>query len=66
MKKWQKFIIWFVYLCLVSVPFDLIKYFLDNNLLNKWYFFGAGFALFFLGWLGFLLEIKLGTKRKRK
>lgn len=66
MKQWQKFCVWFVYACLLEIPCELIKYFLANNMLNKWYFIGAGLIFMFLGWLGYHLELKTAMPRKSK
>ena len=62
MKKSYKFLIWFVYLCLLDIPFELIKYFLDNNILNKWYFFLTGIIFMFMGYLCCILKSKLSNK----
>ncbi|MBQ6736414.1 MAG: hypothetical protein IJQ90_02910 [Alphaproteobacteria bacterium] len=66
MKTSYKFLIWFVYLCLLDIPFVLTKYFLDNDMLNKWYFFLTGIMFMFMGWMGYALASKLSNTKKRK
>lgn len=59
------FICFFVVLS-VCIPFDVIKYSLENNMLNKYYFFGIGCVLMFIGWvIGRLDEILPKQKKTR-
>ncbi len=62
MKTSYKFLILFIYACLLDIPLELTTYFLDNNLLNKWYFVLTGVIFMFMGWLGCMLALKLSRK----
>lgn len=54
-------IIWSVYMV-----FDLMKYSLENNILNTYYFFGIGIALMFIGWGTGRLDGMLPKPKKKR
>lgn len=70
LEKKSKFIR--VYILVIQVwsvmaTFDIMDYFLENNMLNKWYFFCLGVVLLLLGWGNAQLDnILLKPKKKRK
>lgn len=66
MKKWHIFLIWWAYLIVLDVPFQMIRYLLDNNLLKEWYFFGVGLLFLSLGWLGTRLPTAPTKTNKHK
>ncbi len=47
---------YFVLIWSVYITFDLMKYSLENNMLNTWYFFGIGLVFMFVGWAGCRLD----------
>ena len=71
-KKTEKkrcFMVWFVYFMLVwsvCMAFDVMTYSLENNMLNKWYFFVIGLIFLFIGWVsGQLDNIISGTQKQK-
>ena len=66
MKRRHWILVWIVCFTLVGMQFDLIKYCLDNNVLNKWYFFIIGYTLFVSGCLCQWLESKMNTDKNTK
>lgn len=55
---------YFVLVLSVCLTFDVMKYSLENDMLNKWYFFCIGFVFMFLGWAAGRLDNILPKKRK--
>jgi len=58
MKKWQKFLLWFVMFAVLGAISDCVKYFIESGVLNKWTFVFVGFAAFIIGWIGILFGVK--------
>jgi membrane-associated HD superfamily phosphohydrolase len=65
-NSWVVGFIYFVIIWSVCMIFDLMKYSLENNILNIYYFFGIGFALMFTGWACGHLEYVLSKNKKLK
>ena len=66
-NSWAIGFIYFIIIWSVCMIFDLMKYSLENNILNVYYFFGIGLALMFTGWAcGHLEHVFLKPKRKLK
>ncbi|MFQ6760209.1 MAG: hypothetical protein ACLRFM_02315, partial [Alphaproteobacteria bacterium] len=42
--------VYFVFVESVYITFDVMRYSLEHNLLNIYYFFGIGLTLMFIGW----------------
>jgi len=63
-KKFLTFGIWFVYLGSLFMTFDIMKYLVENSVMNKWYFLIIGFVCIFLGWFGARLDMKCFNKKK--
>lgn len=66
-NKTKKMISGFAYLMLgwsIFMTSDAIVYFLDNNMLNKWYFITIGFVYMFIGWICARLDIFFTKKQK--
>lgn len=66
-NSWVVGFIYFIIVWSVCMTFDVMKYSLENNILNTYYFFGIGSALLFTGWAcGRLENILPKPKRKHK
>ena len=50
----------------VYMTFEIMQYFLENNFLNHWYFFGVGVIFMFIGWAGGYLTNILSKSNKYK
>ena len=70
MKKWQEFLLWFVVFFILNTSVESIKSFIENNMLNNWYFVLICFATLVLGWIGVFFAVKTlknkGTKKPDK
>ena len=64
-NNWIVGLIYFVMVWSVCMTFDVMRYSLENNILDTYYFFGIGTALLFTGWACCRLETVL-PKPKRK
>lgn len=67
-KRWLTGFICFTIVWSVYMTFDVIRYSLENNMLNIYYFFGIGTVLMFTGYaVGRLENIlpKLNNKRRK-
>lgn len=58
--------LYFMILVSLFAAFDMIRYFLENDMLNFWYFFTVGFALVFFGWAGGRMDSWLPKKQNKK
>lgn len=58
--------LYFMILVSLFAAFDMIRYFLENDMLNVWYFFTVGFALVFFGWAGGRMDSWLPKKHNKK
>ena len=69
MESWKSWILGFIYfisIWSVFMTFDVMKFSLENNMLNKYYFFGIGIVFMFIGWAeGRLDKILPKPKNKR-
>lgn len=63
-NNWTVGLIYFVMVWSVCMTFDVMRYSLENNILNTYYFFGIGTALLFTGWACCRMETVL-PKPKR-
>lgn len=59
-------LIYFVMVWSTCMTFDVMRYSLENNILNTYYFFGIGTALLFTGWACCRMETVLQKTKKRK
>ena len=66
MKKWQVFLIWFFYLIMLGIAFDITDYLIEKNLLDTWHVFLIELMFLVLGWFGAHLEIKLSKNKTKK
>lgn len=58
--------IWFVLFLSVFIMADMMRYFLENNMLNIWCFMVMGICFMFIGWAGGRLDNLLLKPKKRK
>ena len=68
-EKRNNWIIGFTYFVIVwsvCMMFDVMKYSLENNILNTWYFFGIGGMFMFIGWACGHLEYIFPKNKKTK
>lgn len=65
-NNWIVGLIYFVMVWSVCMTFDVMRYSLENNILNTYYFFGIGTALLFTGWAFCRIETVLQKPKKRK
>lgn len=65
-NNWIVGLIYFVMVWSVCMTFDVMRYSLENNILNTYYFFGIGTALLFTGWASCRMETVLPKTKKRK
>ena len=65
-NNWIVGLIYFVMVWSVCMTFDVMRYSLENNILNTYYFFGIGTALLFTGWASCRMETVLPKPKKRK
>ena len=65
-KHDDRFLVWFIYLILIWTAFDVMKYSLENNMLNHWYFLIIAFIFMSLGYIGRQIDTVLQNPRKLK
>ena len=66
-NSWIVGFMYFVIVWSVCMTFDVMKYSLENNILNTYYFIGIGSAFLFTGWAcGHLEHVFPKPKRKLK
>ena len=65
MKKWQKTLIVFSYFAVMASAFELMNYFIANDMLGRWNIFAMELLLLNIGYFGAILEMKLSEKKKR-
>lgn len=65
-NNWIVGLIYFVMVWSACMTFDVMRYSLENNMLNTYYFFGIGTALMFTGWACGRMETVLPKPKKRK
>ena len=65
-NSWIIGLIYFVMVWSVCMTFDVMKYSLENNILNTYYFFGIGAASMFTGWACCRLETFLPKQKKKR
>ena len=65
-NNWIVGFIYFVIVWSVCMTFDVMKYSLENNILNTWYFFGIGCVLMFIGWSAGHLDTILPKQKKKR
>lgn len=65
-NTWIIGLIYFVIVWSVCMTFDVMRYSLENNILNTYYFFGIGTVLMFTGWACGRMETVLPKPKKRK
>lgn len=58
--------IWFVLFLSVFIMADVMRYFLENNMLNIWSLMVIGWCFMFIGWAGGRLDNLLLKPKKRK
>ena len=66
MKKWQKFLIWFLWAIAFGVVDEIMDLLIAHDLLNSWRLDTIEIAFMFLGWLLYYITIKLYPSKKRK
>ena len=66
MKKWQKTLIVFSYFAVMASAFELMNYFIANDMLGRWNIFAMELLLLNIGYFGAILEMKLSEKKRRK
>lgn len=65
-KHDDRFLVWFIYLILIWTAFDVMKYSLENSMLNHWYFLIIAFIFMSLGYIGRQIDTVLQNPRKLK
>ncbi len=67
MKKWQKFLIWFMYGVAIVAATDLFKIFIEKDMLkNSFYILLIELIFFGLGYLCVVLESRFKEINKRR
>ena len=64
----ESFYIWFIWFVLflsVFIMADVMRYFLENNMLNMWCFIIIGLCFMFIGWAGGRLDNLLFKPKKQ-
>ena len=64
MKKWQRWLIEFIYIVIVLIVFDLPKYLLNQGVTNIWFDLSL-LALYALGVIGAYLTIAMKKTYKK-
>lgn len=68
-ERKKSFLVWFIYFVLIwsiFVTFDVMKYSLENGMLNHLYCFMFGVVFMFLGWAGGKLDKMFSKSNKHK
>ena len=66
MKRWQKFLIWFLWATALVIADEITAFLIARDLLNSWRLATIEIAFMFLGWLLYYITIKLYPQKKRK
>lgn len=66
MKKWQKFLIGIILCILIVLPYEIIRYLFDNDILNYNYFWLVTFMSMSIGVFYYWIESKYKIFGKNK
>ena len=64
-KHDDRVLVWFIYLILIWTAFDVMKYSLENKMLNHWYFLIIAFIFMSLGYIGRQIDTISQNPRNR-
>lgn len=66
MKIRQRFLFWFVMFAMLGAISDVIKYFIESGVLNRWFFVLTGFSAFVIGWIGVLFGVRFLQQKSKE
>lgn len=66
MKKWQKFLIWFLWGLAFTIVDEITIFLVAHNLLNSWRLVTVEILFMVIGWLSYYITIKLYPQKKHK